>query len=237
MPKPHDPVSLDYLDFRVWGRRALFTDPSTKLGGEKLTLPIPTYEALIGIVKGIYWKPTIVWVIDQVRVMNRIRTHSEGVRTIHFGKAGTDRFYYTYLIDVEYQVRAHFVFNPHRPDLAKDRNYPKHMQLAHRRLDRGGTRDICLGARECQAYVEPILFGTGRGYYDHQPDISFGMMLHGFDYPDEIGVDELWTRWWKPTLRNGIIDFPSPDSPGVARKFVKSMVPIRPSFTAGGVTA
>ena len=27
------------ISFRVWGRQALFTDPVTKIGGEKIQLP------------------------------------------------------------------------------------------------------------------------------------------------------------------------------------------------------
>ena len=64
------------IEFKTWGRYALFTDPLTKIGGEKCSYHIPTYEALKGIAKSIYWKPTIVWVIDQMRVMKRIRTQT-----------------------------------------------------------------------------------------------------------------------------------------------------------------
>jgi len=65
------------IDFTVSGRFALFTDPLTKIGGEKCSYHIPTYEALKGVAKSIYWKPTFVWVIDKVRVMRRIRTQSK----------------------------------------------------------------------------------------------------------------------------------------------------------------
>jgi len=57
------------IEFKVWGRYALFTDPLTRIGGEKCSYHIPTYEALKGIAKSIYWKPTFVWVVDEVRVM------------------------------------------------------------------------------------------------------------------------------------------------------------------------
>ena len=30
------------ISYRVWGRYALFTDPATKIGGEKSSLQIPT---------------------------------------------------------------------------------------------------------------------------------------------------------------------------------------------------
>lgn len=47
---------------------ALFTDPLTKVGGEKFSYPVPTYQALKGITESIYWKPTLIWVIDRCRV-------------------------------------------------------------------------------------------------------------------------------------------------------------------------
>lgn len=46
------------IEFKVYGRYALFTDPLTKTGGEKYTYQIPTYQALKGICESIYWKPT-----------------------------------------------------------------------------------------------------------------------------------------------------------------------------------
>ncbi len=47
------------LQFCARGRFALFTDPITRIGGEKCSYQVPTYEALKGIAKSIYWKPTL----------------------------------------------------------------------------------------------------------------------------------------------------------------------------------
>ena len=63
-------LARNSIEFKVWGRFALFADPLTKIGGEKCSYHIPTYEALKGIAKSIYWKPTLIWVIDEARVMN-----------------------------------------------------------------------------------------------------------------------------------------------------------------------
>ena len=49
------------ITFKVYGRMALFTDPITRMGGEKSSYAVPTYQALKGIVESIYWKPTILW--------------------------------------------------------------------------------------------------------------------------------------------------------------------------------
>ena len=73
------------IEFKVYGRFALFTDPLTKIGGEKCSYHIPTYEAIKGIVKSIYWKPTIVWVVDKVRIVNKIRTQTKGTKPLNYG--------------------------------------------------------------------------------------------------------------------------------------------------------
>lgn len=75
------------IQFEVFGDYALFTDPLTKIGGEKLSYSVPTYQALKGIVESIYWKPTIIFTIDKLRVMKPIQMESKGVRPIEYGGA------------------------------------------------------------------------------------------------------------------------------------------------------
>ncbi|MEM5819049.1 MAG: type I-C CRISPR-associated protein Cas5c, partial [Desulfitobacterium hafniense] len=142
-------IKRNTVEFLVRGDRALFSDPVTRVGGEKTSYYVPTYEALKGILASVYWKPTLVWVIDAVRVMNMIQTASEGVRTKNYD-GGNDLSIYTYLKDVCYQVRAHFIWNENRPKLAADRNEHKHHNIARRMIERGGRRDVFLGTRECQ---------------------------------------------------------------------------------------
>ena len=113
------------VEFKVYGKYAMFTDVLTRTGGERFSYMIPTYEALKGILHSIYWKPTILWKIDSVRVMNPIKTVRKGIRPIKYS-GGNDLAYYTYLEDVCYQVRAHFEWNMNRPELESDRNEHKH---------------------------------------------------------------------------------------------------------------
>lgn len=209
------------IEFKVWALHALFTDPLTRIGGEKCSYHIPTYEALKGIAKSIYWKPTFIWVIDEVRVMKRIRTQTKGTKPLEFG-GGNSLAIYTFLSDVEYQVRAHFEWNEHRPELADDRNEAKHHIVAKRMLERGGRQDIFLGTRDCQGYVEPCVFGSGYSPYDGEGELAFGLMFHGFDYPDEIGEDKLYARFYRPTMINGNIRFDRPQD-CMIRKFVREM--------------
>ncbi|MGG4038358.1 type I-C CRISPR-associated protein Cas5c, partial [Heyndrickxia ginsengihumi] len=205
------------IEFEVYGKYALFTDPLTKMGGEKLSYQVPTYQALKGIVESIYWKPTLLMIVDEVRVMKPIQMESKGIRPIEYG-GGNTLANYTYLKDVHYQVRAHFIFNPYRPDMAFDRNENKHHNILKRSLKAGGRRDIFLGTRECQAYVEPCVFGEGEGFYDQYGEIHLGTMVHGINYPDETGRSEMEVRLWNPVMKNGIIQFIRPDQCTKVRK-------------------
>ena len=82
----------------VSGKLALFTDPLTRMGGEKCSYHIPTYEALKGVTKSIYWKPTINWVIDEVRIMNPIRTFAKNMKLIKYHESGAELSVYTCLL-------------------------------------------------------------------------------------------------------------------------------------------
>lgn len=225
------------IEFCTWGRYALFTDPISRVGGEKCSYHIPTYEALKGVAKSIYWKPTLIWVIDEVRVMKAIRTQTKGTKPLNFGgvypsekepRKKQEPFntlaIYTFLADVEYQVRAHFEWNTCRPELESDRNEAKHHIIAKRMLERGGRQDIFLGTRDCQSYVKPCVFGSGSGHYDNAGELGYGLTFHGFDYPDETGKNELRARFWTPKMKNGAIRFIRPEACTVT-KFVREMEP------------
>lgn len=218
------------IDFKVWGRYALFTDPLTKIGGEKFTYQVPTYEALKGVLSSVYWKPTFHWIIDKVRVMKPIKTQTRSAKPIKYYSDKNDLSIYTYLSDVEYQVQAHFEWNLHRDDLMNDRNENKHYYVARRMIERGGRRDIFLGTRECQSYVEPCGFGEGPGFYDDYPDeISFGLMFHSFEYPEEVGKDTFHARFWRPIMRQGVITFARPaDKDAMLSKFIRKMKAFNP---------
>lgn len=213
------------IEFKVFGVNALFSDPITRIGGEKFTYLVPTYEAIKGIVESIYWKPSIVWFVDAVRVMKRIQTESKAVKILVMdGSKPSDLSFYTYLYDVEYQVLAHFEFNENYRDLKQDWNENKHHNIARRAVEKGGRRDVFLGTRECQGYVEPCVFGEGLGFYDDYGEIEFGPMFHGYDYPNETGKQELWKRLWRAKMDNGVIMFPEPSKcPETMRQFVKKM--------------
>ncbi len=203
------------VEFMVYGDYALFADPITRVGGEKFTYQIPTYEAMKGVMQSIYWKPTLIWYIDKIRVMKPIQMETKGIRPIKYHKNGNDLSYYTYLKDVCYHVKAHFEWNLNRPELENDRNENKHHNIAKRMIEKGGRRDIFLGCRECQAYVEPCAFNEGESVYDAIQEMTFGIMYHGITYADEAYSEETKGRMtvnlWRAEMNNGVIHFPRPE--------------------------
>ena len=203
------------VELEVYGPLALFTDPFMRVGGEKCTYHVPTYEAIKGILESCYWKPTIIWFPDEIRVMNRIQTVPDAVTFRKWAERGNDLAMYSYLKDVRYQVRAHFEWNANYPELACDRNVKKHYEIAARSIAKGGRYDVFLGTRECQAYVEPCKFGEGKGAYDDLSELDMGIMYHGMTYPNEASSEKtagkLTRNMCKMVMRNGIITFPRPE--------------------------
>ncbi|MEE8738950.1 MAG: type I-C CRISPR-associated protein Cas5c [Bifidobacterium sp.] len=199
------------IEYELYAPYALFSEVTTRTGGEKFSYQVPTYQALKGITESIYWKPTFMWIIDGVRVMNKIQTEGKGIRPIKMN-GGNDLSYYTYLKDVRYHVRAHFEWNEQRDDLIGDRNENKHYCIAKRSLEQGGRRDVFLGTRECQGYVEPCAFDSGEGFYDHYGEMSPGYMFYGFSYPDENPEHNFVAKFWRPVMNDGVIAFVRPDA-------------------------
>lgn len=200
-----------YFYAKIYGSRALVTTPESKSGGEKMTYEIFTREMIKGILDACYFKPTIVNVVDEVRVMNQIESYTQGTRLL-LKNYKSDLSAYTYLTDVCYYVKYHFEWNEGRPDLKKDRNMKKHEAITERSLKRGGRRDIFLGVRECFGYIDEISeeeYENDKGFYDNT-NRGFGLMFNGFIYPTEPG-GKLYSTYAPINMKNGRIRYPRPE--------------------------
>jgi len=222
-------MKLNRLTYRVRARNALFSEPITRAGGEKNSLLVPTYQALKGITESIYFKPSIMWIVERIRVMNPIKTEVKGIRPVKYS-GGNDLSFYNYLCDVEYQVEVRFVFNENRPELKEDWNENKHFFIAKRSLERGGRRDIFLGTRECQGYIEPCEFGSGIGHYDSIESMEFGLQYHSIVYADENAQAQRMVKFWKPKMEKGIITFIPPEQCPIERLISNNSIK---TFTVG----
>ena len=213
-------------EFEVSGDIAMFSEPIQRTGGGKASYPIPTYEAIKGICKSIYWKPSIIWIVDSIRVMNRIeRERPYGVRTLNWADSKNGLQTYLYLRKVRYQVKAHIEYNLNRPEMASDRNDRKHRAILERSLE-NPRYPAFLGCSECEAYVTPCIFGEGEGYYDGSGKMEFGVMYHGITYPDEAYSPAtrgaMTVRMDEIVMDDGIINFTPPSRCGI-QKFIKKM--------------
>ena len=102
------------VEFLLRGRYAMFSDPITRMGGERSSYPVPTYQALKGATESLYWRPSLIWLIDAVRVMAPIQTESKSIRPISYNSNSNTLSIYNYLLSPCYQVRAHFIPNRYR---------------------------------------------------------------------------------------------------------------------------
>lgn len=59
------------LALRVWGELACFTDPATK--AERVSYPVLTPTAAVGVLESLLWKPEMRWVVRDISVLRPIR--------------------------------------------------------------------------------------------------------------------------------------------------------------------
>lgn len=189
------------IELEIRGERALFRDPV-----KHEPIPVPSFETLKGILCSVYWNPVFTWVPDRLRVMEKIIFLDEGAR-LSTGKR-TENVTLRYLFNVKYQLRAHFVWNEQRPDLAHDRDENKHFRIALRSLSRGGRRNVYLGSADCPGEVRSVHFGSGEGFYDCAGRVDFGEMFHSFDHAAGVPL------YSGCVMESGFIDLPPQGSPG-----------------------
>ncbi len=207
MSKKLEMEKSKHFYMRITGDYALWADPATKGGGERISYQVPTAQAIQGICDAVYFKPTIRNVVDAIKVVNPVRFHSMGYRAL-YGDLSAGLNYVTVLENVEYLVQYHFEWNLYRQDLSQDRIMKKHETITERSLRKGGRRDVFLGAREFLGYVEQITeqeYLTEKTFY-YGSDFDLGNMFHSFIYPcDE--TEPLKSLFTHTIMRDGIIQF------------------------------
>ena len=151
----------------VEGDYALYTRPELKV--ERVSYDVPPPGALEGLIKSVYWKPAIRYVIDKIIVFNPIKfvnvRRNELKKMISLSKVksqmkgkGADPCIYTseertqrasmLLKDVCYGIEFHFKPTHIKSD-RDDENDKKHYNIIKRRLEKGQCfRTPCFGCVE-----------------------------------------------------------------------------------------
>ena len=201
------------FDVLFWGDWALFSNPLTMLSGSKYSYSVPPLSALKGMMKAIYWKPSIEWEIESVEILNPIQRETKNVLLQADKYQSSQRGTNNYLKDVTYRVKGHLVASKYKKQFAQDQqhNLQKHVKIAHTRFARGnGYTTPVLGVSECRAFAcetqqRPDL--VERSYYVDK-ELHLDMMLLDIIYPLEP-EDDMYRIFWTPVVQDGVISFPS----------------------------
>lgn len=195
----------------VEGDYACFTRPEMKV--ERVSYDVPTPSALEGMLKSVYWKPAIRYVIDKIIIFNPIKfmnvRRNEVKDKIHYGDvkknlnaigkaepkdlsiyASESRSQRAAMIlkDVCYGVEFHFELTGQKNGHA-DECEEKHYNILKRRLEKGQCfRTPCLGCAEFPARKLSLVseFDTARIAREiaQRDDVDLGYMLYGLKFED-----------------------------------------------------
>lgn len=192
---------------------ALFTRPEMKV--ERVSYSVPTPSALEGMLRSVYWKPSIRYVIDKIVVFNPIVYYSVrrnevkekvSLTTVKKQMAGQDADPTIYtgecinqrasmmLKNVKYGVEFHFELTNIRNE-REDNGNAKHAEIIKRRLSKGQCfRQPCLGCREFAVknitLVEDFDLSSVDASLKNTQDL--GYMLYGLKFNDDEKLKESW---------------------------------------------
>jgi CRISPR-associated protein Cas5d len=219
---------IQTIKLHVWGERACFTRPELKV--ERVSYDVITPSAARGVLEAIHWKPAMRWTIERVHVLKPIRF--ESIRRNEVGgrvpagkvaqgmKAGSTEGLALF-VDEDRQQRAATVLRDvayvieARIDLTAKADatetVAKHLDIFTRRARKGQCfHRPCLGTREFAADFElvdermpstdPTLAGAR----------ELGWMLLDIDF-----TDGMTPRFFKATMRDGVIEVPPLHDPEV----------------------
>ena len=192
----------------VSGDYACFTRPEMKV--ERVSYDVPTPGALEGMLKSIYWKPAIKYVIDKIVVFNPINfasvrrnevkskvSYSNMKSTANgifknpciYTKEDINQRATMLLKDVKYGIEFHFELTGIKNDEEENGN-EKHYNIIKRRLERGQHfRQPCLGCNEFPVKEVRLVDKFNYDEIDTSllnfGDVDLGFMLYRVEFDDK----------------------------------------------------
>lgn len=199
----------------IEGDYALFCRPEMKV--ERVSYDVPTPSALEGLLKSIYWKPSIKYVIQKIVTFNPIKftniRRNEVANKISFSKVksqmngnGSAEIYISeersqrasmLLKDVKYGVEFSFELTNIKNDNEKNIDAEaKHYNIIKRRLEKGQCFQApCLGCHEFPVRKIYLVedFNLNEVSQELKGDIDLGFMLYGLKFKDGgIPINNDW---------------------------------------------
>lgn len=215
---------MDTIKIIVEGERACFTRPELKV--ERVSYDIPTPSALEGMLKSIYWKPAMRYVIDKIIVFNpiefsnirrnEVKTKING-RTVksNLKKAlkgdedKKDLSIYTakdrtqkatmFLTNVKYGIEFHIEHTGYKCEREFGEEYNKHEKIIKRRIKNGQCfRTPCLGVSEFPVRKIELVedFDLNEVCFENKGIKDFNYMLYGLEFKD--GGKPINGNWEEP---------------------------------------
>jgi CRISPR-associated protein Cas5d len=200
----------------VEGDYACFTRPEMKV--ERVSYDVPTPGALEGLLKSVYWKPAIRYVIDKIIIYNDInfinvrrnevkdklsvsnvkkqmKNSSEDI-SIYTDECRTQRASLI-LKNVKYGIEFHFEMTGNKSD-REDDTEEKHFNIIKRRLEKGQTfRTPCFGCSEFPVKTINLVDSFNENDMSDNirtsGDIDLGFMLYRMNFNDGgIPINKDW---------------------------------------------
>ena len=203
----------------IEGDYAAYIRPELKV--ERVSYDVPTPGAIEGMLKSIYWKPSIKYVVDKIIVFNPIKftnirrnevKDKVQYKNIKSQMSGGDKDPVIYtsesrsqrastvLKDVKYGIEFHFELTGIRSENERD-SEKKHYNVINRRLKNGQSfRQPCLGCSEFP--VKKIELVNDFLLEEISPDVlrmgtvDFGYMCYSLRFDD--GGIPINNDWEKP---------------------------------------
>ncbi|NMO56064.1 type I-C CRISPR-associated protein Cas5 [Actinoplanes sp. TBRC 11911] len=198
---------------QVRGDAALFTRPELRV--ERVSYPVMTPTAAVGVLEAIFWKPEFRWVPVRIEVLRpveqfmlrRNETHDLPSLADAVGKgkrvdtvANRDQRSALCLRDVEYRIHAHIELAVHA-----DKPEAAYRDQFRRRVNRGACyQRPFLGAREF-----PAEFFAPDQRAPIAESMDLGVMLHRVHYGPPARFDFFTAR-----LERGVLHVPAQGIPG-----------------------
>lgn len=203
---------------QVWGDGALFTRPELKV--ERVSYPVMTPSAAVGVLDSIFWKPEFTWQVVAIEVLKEIkqftqrRNETTDLASLAEAASGRRRLdtaahrvqrNAVCLRDVAYRIHAHVALrtNATKPEAA-------YRDQFRRRVSRGSCfTQPYLGTREFTAF-----FGDPDDSETWKITEDLGIMLHSVDHST---VPPSFS-WFDARLDHGVLYVPKRGIPatGVA---------------------
>lgn len=197
------------LTVKVWGDFALFTRP--EFSAERVSYQIMTPSAARGILEAIFWKPEMIWQVQEIHVLkpirnfsilrNEINSHQSDRAVAGWQKKGSGGYYADSdraqrhslcLRDVTYVIKASIKLKSYETNMVKYRDQFR------RRVTKGQCHhQPYFGTREFSAYFADVDGTEDKERLENFPypqPVDFGLMLFDMEITEADNGSMLYLK-------------------------------------------